>query len=158
MDAFTIHLPLESYIHDGKIDDFGKVHLQLGEYVFPDKEWTDFGLIIIHSWMDAFLNLLSKKEKKVECDFMDGNYRFDVEVTGSPKVWRIYLIREWTDSEEVKNQGEIAVKQATDELLRVVGEIKDMDRNAGKAEYVKNIENYTQQFLLARQKMLATVT
>jgi hypothetical protein len=155
MKTFKIHLPLESYIHNGKVDDFGEIHIKLNNYAFPDKEWTDFGLIIIYWWMDAFLKLLSGEEKKVGCDFMDGNFRFDVEIMNSPQTWHISLIKEWADSEEIKDEGKVDVKQATDEILRVIAEIKDLDIKLGKAEYVRNINSFTQKFLLAKQNYSA---
>lgn len=155
MKTFNIHLPLESYKHNGKVDDFGEIHIQLGKYAFPDKQWTDFGLIIIYWWMDAFLKLLSGEVKKVSCDFMDGNFRFDVEIMDHRQNWRVSLIREWADLEETKDAGEIDIKQATDEILRVVTEVKNLDLESGKAEYVKNIDDFTQKFLSAKQNYLA---
>lgn len=154
MKKFAIHFPLESYFNNGKVNDFGKIHIQLNDYVFPDKEWTDFGQIIIYWWIDAFYKLLSKEENKVECDFMDGNYRFIVKITDSPHIWQITLIKEWADAEQIENECEIDVKQATDEILRVVTEIKDSDRTLGEEKFVKNIEDFLQKFYLARDNYL----
>ena len=154
MKIFKLCFFSESYIKSGKVDDFGKIHIEIGDYAFPDKEWTDFGRIIVFWWLDAFIKLLSGERKKVECKFMDGSYRFDVETTNSPQVWRISLIREWADSEETCEQSEIDVKQATDEFLPIVTQIKDWDANAGRMKYVENIESFMKKFFILRQKAL----
>ena len=152
MKTFKIHFFSDSYIHSGKVDDFGKIYIQLGDYDFPENNWTDFGLNIVFWWMDVFLKLLSGEEKKVQCKFMDGNYRFDVEVTDSQKVWRIFLIREGADMDQIEQEGEIEVTQVTDEVIRVATEIEKLEKKIGKAEHVKNIENFMQRFLSARQR------
>jgi hypothetical protein len=155
MKTFAVYFSPNSYIaNNGKVRDIGEVHIQLNDYAFPDKEWTDFGKVIVSWWMEAFRKLLSGEEKKVQCKFMDGNYRFDLEVTNSPGIWHITLIREQGDSEEVENQGEIDAKQSTDSLLSVINEVKELYKKEGKAEYVKNANDFIQRFLLTRQKNL----
>lgn len=150
---FTIEFHADSYIADNKkLKEVGKICVRLDDYVFPDKEWTDFGKRIVFFWMDNFSKLLSGDEKKVQCEFMDGNYRFDVEVTDMPKIWRIFLIREWADAEQLEQHGEIEIMQATDEILRVAAEIKSLEKKTGKVEYLKNVESFMQKFLTLRQK------
>lgn len=157
MKTFKVCFSPESYIsNDGQFKDIGGIYVQLDDYAFPDKEWTDFGKVITSWWMEAFRKLLSGEEKKVQCKFMDGNYRFDVEVLSFPQVWRITLIREYADSEEVEDEGEIDAKQATDQILNALATVKNLYDKEGKSEYVKNANNFIQKFFLERQKVLAS--
>lgn len=156
MKTFKVCFSPDSYISsDGKFKDIGGVHIQLDDYAFPDKEWTDFGKIIVSWWMEAFRKLLSGEESKVQCKFMDGNYRFDVEVLDSPQTWHIILIREYADSEKVEDEGQIDAKQATDQILNALTIVKKLYDKEGKVEYVENANNFIQNFFLERQKVLS---
>lgn len=139
MRKFNFRSLPDSYVHDGEVDDFGVIYIQLDDYAFPDKEWTDFGLKIVYWWMDAFLKLISGEEKKVQCKFMDGNYRFDIEAI-SLRVWRVLLIREWANSEEVEQESEINVEQATESLVQVATTFAKMDGKYGNEKRSKNYD------------------
>ncbi len=72
-------------------------------------------------------NLLLKfVRKKVQCKFMDGNYRYDISVKESGK-WNFQFVAE-RETEEIWAEGEVESKQATMTLLSVVDVILNEER------------------------------
>jgi hypothetical protein len=51
----------------------GNVHVELGTFVFPDRGWSDFVVVILGWWLKALKKLVNG-EKRVELPFMDGPY------------------------------------------------------------------------------------
>lgn len=153
MNVLKIYLSPASYIYDGRVSDFGKIHIKVGECSFPEREWTDFGRIIVFWWMDAFSKLLTGEEKEVQCKFMDGNFRFDVKSI-SKQLWHVSLIKEKAESEEIQYEDEISVEQATSELLHIIAEFKSMFQKAGNVDFVSKIDNLTHEFNITRSKNL----
>ena len=147
MKEFKICIESDSYIwKSGEVDDFGKIHIQLNNYAFPDENWTDFGRTIVGWWMQSFKELLMKEKTKVECDFMDGNYRFDITAINS-KIWKIELIKEKAESEEIEQVGEIDADQATETLLEAVEKIVQLYEKEGNLKAVNNFAEYKKKFL-----------
>ena len=147
MEKFAIHIDSDSYIgENGKVDDFGKIYIQLNDYDFPDKNWTDFGRTIVGWWMQAFRKLLNKEETKVECDFMDGSYRFNVTAVDS-KIWKFEFIKEKADGEEIWQEGEVDADQATENLLETVDRIVRLYEKEGNTKAVSNYTEYKKEFI-----------
>lgn len=130
MKTFKIYSSPGSYEKWG--GGIGDIYIELENFAFPDSGWTDFGIDIIYWWMEAFMKLHAKVERRVKCSFMDGNFRFDVEITDKPEIWRIYLIKEYSDSEVVEDNGEINAEQATTTLLQIANTLTDViNKNEG---------------------------
>lgn len=147
MKKFTIHVDSDSYIwENGKVDDFGKIYIQLNDYSFPDENWTDFGRTIVAWWMQSFRKLLNEEETKVKCDFMDGSYRFDITVI-NPKSWKFEFIKERAESEEIWQAGEVDVDQATENLLEAAEKIVQLYEREGNTKGVNNYTEYKRKFL-----------
>jgi hypothetical protein len=138
-NKFEININIASYTRESKkIDDFGDIHIKLDDYCFPSEVWTDFGSDIIYWWMESIIDLLSGKEQKVACSFMDGNYRFDLTAQDS-NLWKIECIRENTESEEVWNESIIEIRQTIISLINTANEFhKLLDKGGEKI----SAENY----------------
>lgn len=146
MNQFVIHLPVKNYIST----DFGELHVQLGDYCFPDKVWTDFGETVVFGWESQLTRLFSKQSKKVQCKFMDGNYRFDVESTELPEQLNLIFIRERRDFDETEHQERVNSEQFTQEILRVITEIQKECKKNNNFEAVDRIETSIQKLLAAK--------
>lgn len=147
MKNFTIHIDSDSYVwKNGKVDDFGKIYVQLDEYDFPHKSWTDFGRTIVGWWMQSFSSLLNKEKNKVECDFMDGSYRFDITALDSKK-WKFEFVKEKAESEEILHEGEADADQATESLLEAVEKIIQLYQKEGNTKAVNNYNEYKRRFI-----------
>ena len=153
--TFAIHFSPESFITaNNEIKDIGRICIQLDDIAFPHKEWTDFGKVVVSWWVQEFRKLLSREQKKVQCKFMDGNFRFDVENTEDSHIWRILLIKEAAKADKVEEEGEIDVMQATNEVLQALNEVKELYRKEGKTDYSQNLNDFVQGFLEEREKSL----
>jgi hypothetical protein len=114
MEKLDIQISLESF-NNG----FGEIYIKFSDYIFPGNKWTDFSENLLTWWTEEFAKLLTKKETKAKCGFMDGPVRFDIEVL-SGDIWQIQCIREYADSEECEYKTEIEALQATESLLQAV--------------------------------------
>ena len=151
--TFLIYTSPDSYTaSNGKTKDIGEIYIQLDDYAFPEKGWTDFGRDIVFWWIEAFIKLFRREEKKVKCSFMDGNYRFDIKVTDSPEIWHISLIREWSDVEEVEKESEINIKQATQSIVQTARLFADLDRKNGDEKSANSYDMRIQILLNLMQK------
>jgi hypothetical protein len=147
MKTLIINLPIDSYsVKSNILSRTGEIFVQADEdYYFPSKNWTDFGSTIIFWWAEAVAKLLSEKESRVKCDFMDGSYRFDIEKTNSTDIWHVYFIKETSDEKEVIEQEfDIKAKQFADEILKkteiIQNKLKSIQNNEG-LQRVKSFRN-----------------
>ncbi len=132
LKTFTANINIDSYIwENGKIDRFGDIHIKLDDYCFPSEVWTDFGSDIIYWWMESIIELLSEKEQKVACIFMDGNYRFDLAVNDSESL-SVQCIREVSKGEEVWNESIVEIKQMIIALINTAEEFKSLLEKGGE--------------------------
>ena len=66
-----VTVEIESLKKDGdKI--FGNIYFEEGEFLFPERGWTDFVIIILNWWTESILKLLKNISIEEELDFMDG--------------------------------------------------------------------------------------
>jgi hypothetical protein len=148
MNTFTINLPLNSYlIEDNNVNQFGEISVQIAEFVFPSKDWTDFGAVILFWWLHEISDLMSEKDvKRIQCKFMDGNFRFDVEETDSINIWKVYFIREKSNDDEIEQEANIDAERFTDELLGKIEMIKELGNLTQNIEGVERIEKLIKSF------------
>ena len=154
MKLLTFHLSQDSFVAtNGKIKEIGETYIQLDDYTFPDKEWTDFAFNIIYWWMESFTKLFTNEAKKIQCNFMDGNYRFDVEKI-TLKVWNVKFIAERA-VDEVWQSGEVDSKQATEAIVQSAYVIAELDKKRGSNLAAENCVLRAQHLLDVMQKSLA---
>ncbi len=151
MKRFAIKNYFETY-KPTLSNEIGKIYVQLDDYSFPDDEWTDFGQTIVFWWLESFYKLLSNEEKKVKCQFMDGNYRFDIEAISS-EVWQISFVKEGSKN-VVLNKGEVFAKQATEVLLEVAEGIQNKLKKKNELNSVANYENRRKAVVSALKNLL----
>jgi hypothetical protein len=148
MNTFTINFPLNSYlIETKKVNQFGEIFVQVGEFAFPSKNWTDFGAVILFWWLHEISDLMSEKDvRRIQCKFMDGNFRFDVEETDSINIWKVYFIREKSNDDEIEQEANIDAERFTDELLDKIEMIKELGNLTKNIEGVERIEKLIKSF------------
>ena len=144
MKIFNIYNSIDSYEKWG--GGIGDIYVSLDDFAFPGKGWTDFGKNILVWWLDEFRKLHAGEAKKVQCKFMDGNYRFDVTVINS-KTWKVEFIKERAESEEIQQVGEVNADQATETLLEATEKIIQLDEQEGNTKVVNNFAKYKMKFL-----------
>ena len=137
MKLLTFHLSPDSFIaKNGKIKEIGETYIQLDDYAFPDKEWTDFAFNIIYWWMESFTKIFTNETKKIKCSFMDVNYRFDIEKIDS-QVWNVQLVAERA-TDEVWQSGEVSCKQVTEAIVQNAYLIAELDKKRGNDKAAEN--------------------
>ena len=154
MEKFTIYFPLDSYIKgNNKLDTFGEFHIELGEYAFPDKSWTDFGRDVVLMWLNNVSEILNGEVKSAECSFMDGPFHISFQEK-TKETWKISLVRRWFDGKE---DGETIEKEAEVNSLEIVNEIFgatisriSLDKNRGE-KYKDLNDSLIENFEAAKQ-------
>lgn len=134
METFEIYTNLDSY---GETE-VGEIYVRLNDYSFPEEGWTDFGFNIVFWWLDSFIQLHLTESEKVQCDFMDGSYRFDIKRI-SKSVWEVELIAE-RENDEVRQKGQVNSFEATESLIKTGKMLKDKYIAAGNAKAAGNFE------------------
>lgn len=141
MKNFNIYNDPETY---GK-GEIGEIYVQLDNYNFPEKGWTDFGFNIIFWWLESFIKIHSGELKLVQCDFMDGSYRFDVKRINN-LVWNIEFIAE-RKGDEVWQTGEVDSYKATESLINVADILREKHIEAGNITAAENFRMRIQQLM-----------
>jgi hypothetical protein len=86
---------------------------------------------------------------------MDGNYRFDLQITDRPEIWQIYFIKERADDDEIELQTEVNSEQLSREILKAVTKIEDQYREMKNFEAVNRIEEIKEIFILSAKPLNA---
>lgn len=134
MKTFTIHTNLDSY----ETTEIGEIYVQLDSYSFPEVGWTDFGFNIVFWWLDEFIKLHSMESEKVQCEFMDGSYRFDIKRIND-LIWEIEFIAE-RENDEVREKGEVDGYEATQNLIEISEMLKRKYMIIGNTKAGNNYE------------------
>lgn len=53
---------------------WSKIYIKVGEYYFPEKEWTDATSSVLVTWAEQIISMMNDGTRMVELFFMDGNY------------------------------------------------------------------------------------
>lgn len=88
-------LSVESSSH-GQVT--GKLVLEIEDKYFPDKDWNDFVLIVLHWWIEAIKSL--KYEDDIFLRFMDGPYGWKLHRQSADIFHVTYVV---SDKEIVSN-------------------------------------------------------
>lgn len=131
----------------------GKIYVQANDEVYPDNGWTDFGVTIIGWWMNAITELLDESASKVSCEFMDGPFRFDVEVMKN-NDWRVSFVEERAEREEYKWQGILKAHEVTDGIIAAARTLLEMCRSRGLDSQASYLESRYNKLELARSSLL----
>src|SRR5262245_23576462 len=80
-----IRLDLRTFRQSRKAGNVtGVIFLELQHGPFPEAGWSDFPVIILSWWIEAWLQLeTSAKRREVQWRFMDGPYSATLTVTGA---------------------------------------------------------------------------
>jgi hypothetical protein len=65
----------------------GHISITIREITFPENNWDDFIVTILGWWLTSTIEVISGKESKGYCYFMDGPYKFEIEAS-SKDVWK----------------------------------------------------------------------
>jgi len=141
MKNFKIYFDPESYRESS---DFGEIHVELGNFAFPDKNWTDFGRVIIPWWLDA-IRKLRLNEKEVLCSFMDGPYRFSIKKFDEG-VWQIRFLEEREET-RVCAEGKASADEVTNEVLSAFQKIIELYKTENHTEKAQILEQFNKEFL-----------
>lgn len=146
MKNFRVNLRPESYRN---INDFGEIYIELDNFAFPDKNWTDFGRVIVPWWLDAIRKLLLN-EKEVLCSFMDGPYRFSIK-NFNENGWHIQFLEEREET-RVCAEGKVSADEVTNEVLSAFKKIIDLYKTENNTEKVQALEHFNREFIEIQQK------
>ena len=113
-----IAIKLDSIVKDGdKI--FGNIFFEKSEFVFPERQWNDFVIIILNWWIDELLKLINNNAISAELFFMDGPLSIKVNHVEN-NYWLFFVHGEKiVHKEEVESKGFILnFKKELNSLIR----------------------------------------
>ncbi len=142
MKKFKINLFVEDFVNKS---DFGRVSVQLDDYIFPDKNWTDFGRIIIGWWLDAVCKLALDNQTKAVCSFMDGPYRFSLTKI-KKDIWKVQFFEERGEV-KIFAEGEVDASQVINEMLTAFQKIENLYEDEKNFEKVKVYQTFRKEVL-----------
>ncbi|MCC4230071.1 hypothetical protein [Zunongwangia profunda] len=118
---------------------FGNIYFGDNEYVFPEKEWNDFVVIIFNWWSESILKLLKKVSIEEELDFMDGPASVKVQFLENNSFCLYFVL-----NNEVVNSIEVDVRLFTKEFLNTINLlIRTIKENKWADEEIDSLlENY----------------
>jgi hypothetical protein len=144
MQDFNVVTSFES-ISDGK---FMIIYIQVGDYCFPQKNWTDLGIYLIDGWSQELLKLLKNEEKIISCSFMDGAYRFDV-CKIDENNWKLSCIEEYADeTEKILYESNVKPNQATKAVLEKLKSLIRMYKEKNDHKSSLYFQKYEQELLI----------
>ncbi len=146
MKNFRVNFYPESYRNN---NDFGEIYLELDNFAFPDKNWTDFGRVIVPWWLDA-IRKLCLNEKEVLCSFMDGPYRFSIKKFNE-NIWQIQFLEEREET-RVCAEGKVSADEVTNEVLSAFQKIIELYKTENNAEKAQTLEHFNKEFRQIWQK------
>ena len=147
MNKFKINLEKETlYINDSN-SVIGVICFSIGDWFFPSKKWDDFVVILLAWLTKQVVSLVFNKEKPIEMDFMEGDFKISIE-NSSQNLCTVRFIEgdRLADQEEIIYKTIVIpfedvkseIKKAC-ELLLKMKETKELDF---KEDYEKLKESY----------------
>lgn len=115
----------------GKHSITGIISLQIGDAYFPEREWSDFPVVILGWWLTELLQLWGGESETTEgaiCAFMDGAFYYRVSTQG--ERWLIECIDDST-SEEAAFEAEVERAAFMKTVLTCAAQILDTCRAHG---------------------------
>lgn len=116
MERFSIHVDGPPIERSQSGQFLGGIFVQLGDTCFPDPEWTDFVVIILAWWCDAFA--ATRDVARGQLQFMDGP--FLVRLTKNDKrasEIEVTLVRETSGSPKVMMRGVVEQSEVERQLI-----------------------------------------
>ena len=87
------------------------IYFQLKNKVFPEKGWTDFGIVILRWWLLA----VRSGSASFDLEFMDGPFLMRVVVEGN--MANMFCVAELTRDSAVKNFASVPLFELEDSIL-----------------------------------------
>lgn len=67
--------------------EYGLINLSIGENNFPDKNWTDFAIVILAAWARSLFKIKKGISTLEVIHFMDGPYFVEISSVGFDKIF-----------------------------------------------------------------------
>jgi hypothetical protein len=91
MDNARVQLDLDRLGRSGAGLVIAGLSVQVGEVHFPNRQWTDFVVVVLSWWAEAFVRLLRGDLDRVEARFMEGPFLMELQQAGTG-LWRMRLV------------------------------------------------------------------
>ncbi|WP_418122538.1 hypothetical protein ACNFU2_17970 [Chryseobacterium sp. PTM-20240506] len=72
----------ESSFEKYKENITGVVHLDFGDFSFPEKNWNDFVIVIMNNWIKSISNIKLGISEYADLLFFDGSFYIRIKMTG----------------------------------------------------------------------------
>lgn len=97
----------------------GRICLRLGDQFFLERDWSDFPVVVLGWWIQAFLKIHSGAENEVDCLFMDGPLAFRLTRVGPDML----EIRVGNRDGERRALGKVAVRELAKSLSQAAQQV-----------------------------------
>lgn len=120
LSDFLIRFDVATLRRSAKGSITGNVFIELGTFIFPDRGWSDFVVIIFGWWLTALKRLVDG-ERRVELPFMDGPYAMRV-TAFEPATWTLECV-ETVHAPNVVSSVSVDVARLIRETERVAAQV-----------------------------------
>ncbi len=113
-----------------------EIYIDNGEFIFPEKEWSDFIVITLNWWSDSLLRLMNNASKSESFDFMDGPLLFKINYTRENE-FDIYFLRKDIVMHKATISGESFCKYFIKEMNSLLRYLNKEDWHDEEVEKLK---------------------
>lgn len=142
-NAFGINISPETLSRATSGAITGRLSVTIDGLDYPEKEWSDFIVIVLSWWIDEILSILKQESDNAICEFMDGSYEFAIDRIDQ-RDWKISFVEKIKSG---KRQANITINSSmvTDSLLKTSRRVLQACKaNHWTDSVIKNFENKIQ--------------
>ena len=77
-ERFRIVVDPTSFSRSGRGQMFGTIYASLDDHPFPEAQWSDLVVAVLHGWISDLLGLCRTNGDNVRLHFMDGPYALEL--------------------------------------------------------------------------------
>jgi len=125
--SFTVHVEPQAFVKRRLVS--GPIWLEASGKHFPSKEWDDFPVAILGSWLGNLRPLILDQLTVCECPFMDGPYEFDVQAD-SAHEWTVAFAEHDANKKTVLHKSKLNPKVLIGTLLSSAEAVAQFCRQA----------------------------
>src|SRR4030095_5433635 len=96
--AFAVNVETNALVRRRLVS--GPIWLEINGESFPGRGWEEFPVVILGFWLTNLQPVVFDKSHRCGCPFMDGPYRFDIDVV-EPKQWAVTFVDREANKEKI---------------------------------------------------------
>lgn len=115
------------------------VYFDWGEYQFPEKGWSDFVVVVLSWWVEAFSRLVCGWETEVEFSFMDGPMLIRLRLAENGMV-TMQCVNQRNTQEMIEYRAIISLSELRSQLKSIASQVlRACDENIWESDDIRSL-------------------